>query len=181
MEITLKLLINILLMLTVVGQVQAAGVLIKQSAIPTKATPVGTDRVGGINSELANASVNFLLSALPISTPMQTALNLKANISGQCWPGIPTTDNQIIQSTGIGTCAWTSIIDGLINDAGTAVDDILSAAEVDIRVALKERKASIVPSTASSTCVLGEWAFDTGYEYRCIATNTWKRATLSTW
>jgi hypothetical protein len=47
----------------------------------------------------------------------------------------PTADNQIIQSTGVGTSAWTSIIDGLINDAGTGTDDLLSASEINTRIA----------------------------------------------
>ena len=67
----------------------------------------------------------------------------------------PTADNMIIQATGgcsnitytdQATCeansgtwtppvgAWTSIIDGLINDAGTGTDDLLSASEIDTRI-----------------------------------------------
>jgi len=37
------------------------------------------------------------------------------------------------------------------------------------------------PSTASSTGVAGQIAYDSGHVYICVATNTWKRATLSTW
>ena len=36
------------------------------------------------------------------------------------------------------------------------------------------------PATSSSTCVAGQQAWDANYEYRCINTNTWKRAALST-
>ena len=67
----------------------------------------------------------------------------------------PTADNMIIQATGgcsntqytdQSTCeanggtwtppvgAWTSTIDGLINDAGTGTDDLLSASEIDSRI-----------------------------------------------
>lgn len=38
-----------------------------------------------------------------------------------------------------------------------------------------------VPSTASSTCVAGNWAADASYYYACTATNTWVRAALATW
>jgi len=38
-----------------------------------------------------------------------------------------------------------------------------------------------VPSTATSTGVAGQYAYDTNYFYVCIATNTWKRTALVTW
>lgn len=37
------------------------------------------------------------------------------------------------------------------------------------------------PSTAISPGYPGQIAYDSGYVYVCIATNTWKRASLSTW
>jgi hypothetical protein len=36
------------------------------------------------------------------------------------------------------------------------------------------------PSSSSGTCSSGTWASDGNYLYLCIATNTWKRAALST-
>lgn len=41
--------------------------------------------------------------------------------------------------------------------------------------------SSSAPSTASSTGTPGQIAYSSGYVYVCIATNTWKRAALSTW
>lgn len=38
-----------------------------------------------------------------------------------------------------------------------------------------------VPATATSTGALGNWAADTDYIYVCTATDTWRRAALSTW
>lgn len=37
------------------------------------------------------------------------------------------------------------------------------------------------PVSSSEHCVTGTQAWDTNYEYRCVATNTWKRAALSNW
>ena len=37
------------------------------------------------------------------------------------------------------------------------------------------------PSTASSTGSAGDIRYDSGYVYICVATNTWKRAALTTW
>ncbi|MGA7411614.1 MAG: hypothetical protein WBW33_14125 [Bryobacteraceae bacterium] len=36
------------------------------------------------------------------------------------------------------------------------------------------------PGSSSAACTSGTWASDGNYIYLCIATNTWKRATLST-
>jgi hypothetical protein len=41
--------------------------------------------------------------------------------------------------------------------------------------------SSTVPTTASDTGTAGQIAYDSTYVYICIATNTWKRAALSTW
>ena len=38
-----------------------------------------------------------------------------------------------------------------------------------------------VPANSSSTGSVGDIAFDSNYIYYCVATNTWKRAALSTW
>lgn len=38
-----------------------------------------------------------------------------------------------------------------------------------------------VPSNADSTGTAGQVAYDANYFYICVATNTWKRAALSTW
>jgi len=40
---------------------------------------------------------------------------------------------------------------------------------------------SAAPATATSTGTAGEIRYDSGYVYICVATNTWKRAALTTW
>ena len=40
---------------------------------------------------------------------------------------------------------------------------------------------SKTPSSASDTGKAGQIAWDSDYIYICVATNTWKRAELSTW
>jgi hypothetical protein len=37
------------------------------------------------------------------------------------------------------------------------------------------------PASASATCTKGAMRFDANYIYMCIATDTWKRADLTTW
>ncbi|MGD9710356.1 MAG: hypothetical protein AB7U65_11100, partial [Halothiobacillaceae bacterium] len=117
----------------------------RQSSYPDKVAPVAGDKVLITDSEALNA-------------PKQVSLGAIADLAGTpAWlpSAAPTADNMIIQATGgcsiiaytdQTTCeansgtwtppvgAWTSIIDGLINDAGTGTDDQLSASEIDTRI-----------------------------------------------
>lgn len=43
------------------------------------------------------------------------------------------------------------------------------------------RFSNSVPASASSTGSVGQIAYDSDYIYICVATNTWKRASLTTW
>ena len=54
---------------------------------------------------------------------------------------------------------------------------------VDASPPLQQDKiaTSAAPATASSTGTAGEIRYDSGYVYICVATNTWKRAALTTW
>lgn len=38
-----------------------------------------------------------------------------------------------------------------------------------------------VPAASNSSGVPGQCAYDSDYEYRCVAVDTWKRTPLSTW
>lgn len=40
---------------------------------------------------------------------------------------------------------------------------------------------SATPASAGAPCTTGQHAWDANYEYRCIATNTWKRTALASW
>jgi hypothetical protein len=44
-----------------------------------------------------------------------------------------------------------------------------------------ERASSSAPATATSTGRAGQVAYDASYIYICTATNTWRRALISTW
>ncbi|HYL77031.1 MAG TPA: hypothetical protein VEU96_22640 [Bryobacteraceae bacterium] len=38
-----------------------------------------------------------------------------------------------------------------------------------------------VPATSSTACIAGSWATDNSYYYVCVATDSWRRATLAAW
>ncbi len=40
---------------------------------------------------------------------------------------------------------------------------------------------SHTPATSSEVCTVGQQDWDANYEYRCVATNMWKRSALSSW
>ena len=37
------------------------------------------------------------------------------------------------------------------------------------------------PASSTSPCITGQHTWDASYEYRCVASNTWKRAALTAW
>lgn len=41
--------------------------------------------------------------------------------------------------------------------------------------------AQQTPASSTDTCTINQFVYDTGFVYVCTATNTWKRAPLSTW
>jgi hypothetical protein len=43
------------------------------------------------------------------------------------------------------------------------------------------RLPNSVPASSGAACTIGQTAWDPNYEYRCIATNTWKRIALTAW
>lgn len=48
-------------------------------------------------------------------------------------------------------------------------------------LSFRQPASSTAPSTTSSTGIAGQIAYDSGFVYVCIATNTWRRAALTTW
>jgi len=62
----------------------------KISSYANKTTPIGADSVLGTDSAASNATNNMLLSALPVSTPQQTALNLKSPLASPTFTGTVT-------------------------------------------------------------------------------------------
>lgn len=66
-------------------------------------------------------------------------------------------------------------------DVGIKVDPANVTADLDIRGdSIRLRNSGVVP-TSSTTGNQGEIRWDSNYVYVCVAANTWKRASLSTW
>lgn len=64
-------------------------------------------------------------------------------------------------------------VDLIVGGQGTGIVKDPSSNPYGVKVA--------VPSTATSTGVLGQWAADSSYIYVCTAANTWRRAAVASW
>ncbi|MDX9833017.1 MAG: hypothetical protein RBU35_22295, partial [Anaerolineae bacterium] len=123
---------------------------------PGTGVPNSTGSAWGASYTVGTAANNLVQLNASAQLPAVSGA-LLTNIPTPTWmpSSAPAADNMIIQATGgcsdlqytdQATCeansgtwtppvgAWTSIIDGLINDAGTGTDDLLSASEIDTRI-----------------------------------------------
>ena len=109
---------------------------------------------------------------------------LAGRSSGQTLNGGNTSgDNLTLRSTSHPTkgdiVLGTSVYDEANNRLGLGTSSPTETLDVNndtIRV-----RSSKTPSSASDTGTQGQWAWDSNYIYVCTATDTWKRAALSTW
>ena len=122
---------------------------------------------------------------------------------GLTYPTVNGTNGQVLTSDGAGNVAW-----GVGGGGGASVtisdtppaastgdlwwesdsgrlkiyyQDVDSAQWVDVAPPLAPALSSNAPATASSTGSAGDIRYDSGYVYVCVATDTWKRAALTTW
>jgi len=122
---------------------------------------------------------------------------------GLTYPTVNGTNGQVLTSDGAGNVAWgvgggggASVTISDTPPAASAGDlwwesdsgrlkiyyqDVDSAQWVDVAPPLAPALSSNAPATASSTGSAGDIRYDSGYVYVCVATDTWKRAALTTW
>lgn len=123
---------------------------------------------------------------------------------GLTYPTVNGTNGHVLTSDGAGNVAWAAPTGGggasvTISDtppAASAGDlwwesdsgrlkiyyqDVDSSQWVDVAPPLAPALSSNAPATASSTGSAGDIRYDSGYVYVCVATDTWKRAALTTW
>jgi len=67
-----------------------------------------------------------------------------------------------------------------ISDIGVNTGNISCQRTIEIFGNLISR-GSYVPTTPNAAGAVGQIAWDNSYVYVCVATNTWKRASLATW
>lgn len=90
--------------------------------------------------------------------------NLETQIAGV----LPTAEQIIISDT------------GALYDA-TNVETALAEIASDVNNLVIPTVTSSAPATVGSTGTAGTIAYDSGFLYVCVATNTWKRVALTSW
>ena len=125
---------------------------------------------------------------------------------GLTYPTVNGTNGQVLTSDGAGNVAWAASSGG--GGASVTISDTPPAASagdlwwesdtgrlkiyyqdtdtiqwVDVNAPLRQDRIATTgaPSAASDTGVAGDIRYDSGYVYIAVATNTWKRAALTTW
>jgi len=68
-----------------------------------------------------------------------------------------------------------------VNATTNTVGIFTAAPQATLDINGTVRATPLTPASASATGVVGQIAWDANYVYVCTATNTWKRAGLSTW
>ncbi len=71
------------------------------------------------------------------------------------------------------------IVRFLNNDGSTVLAKIANNGVLTVQGIIEP--VSAPPASATAPGVPGQRAWDTQYEYRCVAENTWRRAALSAW
>lgn len=69
----------------------------------------------------------------------------------------------------------------LLNTIFDAIDALVGSNTTSGNARMRPLISDTVPASASATGVAGTICADANYIYICTATNTWKRAALSTW
>ncbi|PIK70233.1 hypothetical protein CS379_25755, partial [Methylobacterium frigidaeris] len=111
------------------------------------------------------------------------------NLSGHHHVGLNTSADStrfaLLASTGQGVCLDT--FDGCLSHTSGGLQYAQNGM-VALRVEPGRTTARGVlntplstPASSSAPCTAGDWAHDAGFVYTCVATNTWKRAALSSW
>lgn len=103
-------------------------------------------------------------------------------------PGYETDTRKL--KFGDGATRWSDLpyvvggeIDGALIEDGSITTTKLDSG-VDAAYAAADHTHPVstdVPASASATGVAGSLAMDADYLYVCVATDTWKRATLASW
>lgn len=70
-----------------------------------------------------------------------------------------------------------TLVDNQVSISSCEFTDIINSS--DIR--LNFMNSTTVPASSNDDGINGQWAYDDNYFYRCIANNTWRRISQSTW
>ena len=149
---------------------------------------------------------DFQISGTGTYTRLNAIIGGSLTAGGLTYPTVNGTNGQVLTSDGAGNVAWAAGGGG--GGASVTIADTPPAASagdlwwesdtgrlkiyyqdtdtiqwVDVNAPLRQDRIASTgaPSAASDTGVAGDIRYDSGYVYIAVATNTWKRAALTTW
>ena len=149
---------------------------------------------------------DFQISGTGTYTRLNAIIGGSLTAGGLTYPTVNGTNGQVLTSDGAGNVAWAAGGGG--GGASVTISDTPPAASagdlwwesdtgrlkiyyqdtdtiqwVDVNAPLRQDRIASTgaPSAASDTGVAGDIRYDSGYVYIAVATNTWKRAALTTW
>jgi hypothetical protein len=79
-----------------------------------------------------------------------------------------------------GVITWIPAV-RVLDDGSVGLSTSTPTAKLDVNSNLVRVRSSKTPSSATDTGNQGDICWDSNYVYICVATNSWKRAALSTW
>jgi len=163
------------------------------------------------NGNLIDATYSFSGTIKTFTVDQNANINTSGTLTasgltagGLTYPNTNGTSGQVLTSDGAGNVTWQDSTGGggasvTISDtppAATAGDlwwesdtgrlkiyyqDTDTTQWVDTTPPLSSLVSSDIPGSASATGTAGAIRYDSGYVYICVATDTWKRAALTTW
>jgi hypothetical protein len=149
------------------------------------------------NSTISNGTLTIQNTALIPALVLGAGSNNEINASTTAFQIKSNTANQnfeiaTLSSTGLTSAIYISAQNkfmGIFKGTPTAALDVTGAINATstittsgaISASALNVTSSYTPTSATSTGVAGQITWDANYVYVCIATNTWRRASLTTW
>ena len=155
-----------------------------------------------------DGNIDFQVSGTGTYTRLNAIIAGSLTAGGLTYPTSNGNSGEVLTSDGAGNVTWqagggggntqVSISDTIPAGTPSAGDlwwesdtgrlkiyyqDVDSAQWVDVNAPLRQDRIASTgaPSSATDTGVAGDIRYDSGYVYIAVATNTWKRAALTTW
>jgi hypothetical protein len=145
----------------------------------------GGDAANGFTSAVTIPSVNGAVEVISGNVAVATFNASGALIPNLIVNNLNSVSNSLAFNTTINTNNPINISSASLNVGnGNVVVNSVSATSgfVNGKIIISvNANTNPVPTAINSNGIQGEIVFDTNYVYICVATNTWKRAPLSSW
>lgn len=127
-------------------------------------------RAGAVTANTGDYTVAKVTGAAPLASPTFTGV-----------PAAPTA-TALTSTTQLATTAFTTLAVAVETTRATTAEGLLQPTSGrNTPGATGYSQLVAAPASAGAAGVAGQEAYDSGFYYRCIATNTWERVAIATW